>query len=321
MGDSTFVKQQISYDLANKDFISVDIGTSSTPNVLQIPVFKNNTQFKFINDGQTIYSPENLYYMDTYSQRWNNAPNVITMFIQDACCIGVKPNVTTAGTTYVPMQTSSFSSTQREKIAQGIFEYFSSNSGPVLYTGDDLNTKYPFGGYAANSISSITSGINVLGGTPSNTKHSHYIAKGNESSGTLSSFFKRPNDEELNPTGILNLAQGNYPYNNENIIQNYEIQNWVGEWKQLLTSGVELTNNVRLPGFDAEAGVYISVVNIANEPFGSSFSTETNTSIPRFYEPIDYFVMNITSYTSNTGPMNIYALYRRVYFGVQPFNL
>lgn len=319
MGDSTFVKQQISYDLVSKDFISVDIGTSSSPNVLQIPVFKNNTQFKFINEGINIYSPENLYYIDTYSQRWNNAPNVITMFVQDACCIGVKADVTTTGTKYLPIQTKTFTTSQRDKIAQGIFEYFSSNSGPVLYTGEDINPTVAFDGIAANSVSSITSGTSLLK-SPQSTG-SHYIAKGNENSGTLSSFFKRPSDEELNPTGIINLAQGNYPYNNENIIQNYEIEHWVGEWQQLLTSNVTLTNPVRLPGFDTSAGVYISVVNIANEPFGSSFNTETNTSIPRFYEPIDYFIMTVGNYTTGTGPFNIYALYRRVYFGVQPFNL
>lgn len=313
MSSNYFTKQQISYDLASKDFISVDIGTSSTPNIIKIPVFKNNTQFKFINDGQTIYAPENLYYMDSYSQRWNNAPNVITMFIQDACAIGVKPD---GNGNYISVfkPQNELTARQRDSINQELFNYFSSNSGQILYTGSP--TMYI---RAADSISSITSSYNISGG--SYDKLNYYISKGNENSGTLSNFFKRPSDEELNPTGIQNLAQGNYPYNIENIITSYEVNKWVGEWGQFIgdTLRGNYTSGVRAPGFDLNNGFYIDVINLNNEPFGSSFSSETNVSIPRFYEPIDYF-FSCCSY-GNTSPFSIYALYRRVYFGVQPFNL
>lgn len=311
MASNYYTKQQISYDLASKDFISVDIGTSSTPNVLQIPVFKNNTQFKFINDGQTVYAPENLYYMDTYSQRWNNAPNVITMFIQDAVAIGVKPDGEGG---YTKVFDGKLTQPQRDLINEALFNYFSSNSGPIIYTGSP--TMYI---RVANSVSSITSGTNLTTGAYS--KLNYYIAKGNESSGTLSNFFKRPTDEELNPTGILNLAQGNYPYNIENIITSYEVNRWVGEWGQFIgdTLTGSTTSAIRAPGFDLNNGVYIDVINLNNEPFGSSFSSETNVSIPRFYEPIDYYFSHCAY--NNTSEFAIYALYRRVYFGVQPFNL
>lgn len=310
MAVNTFVKQQMGYDLVSKDFISVDIGTSSSPNVIKIPVFKNNTQFKFINESQGIYSNDKLYYMDTYSQRWQNAPNVITMFIQDACAIGVNPVFSNTGTTY---NRFSFSSSNQTKIKNALFDYFSSNTNKVVYNGGntlgvDNNIFIP------NSVSNITSRYSI---SPSIT----YIGLGNENSGTLSNFFKRPSDDEMNPTGIQNLAQGNYPYNVENIITSYNVNRWVGEW-QLHTIGTingSPTTPVRVPGFDTNNGVYIDAVNIDNENFGSSFTNETNVSIPRFYEPIDYCVISVDYYNSTVT--NIYALYRRVYFGVQPFNL
>lgn len=311
MAVNTFVKQQMGYDLVSKDFITVDIGTSSSPNVIKIPVFKNNTQFKFINESQGIYSNDKLYYMDTYSQRWQNAPNVITMFIQDACAIGVNPVFSTTGTTYTNFN---FSSSNQTKIKNALFDYFSSNTNKVVYNGGntlgvDLSIR------PAISISNIGSGANL---SPSIT----YIGLGNENSGTLSNFFKRPSDNEMNPTGIQNLAQGNYPYNVENIITSYNVNRWVGEW-QLHTIGTikgSPTTQVRAPGFDTNNGVYIDAVNIDNENFGSSFSSETNVSIPRFYEPIDYCFISV-DYNINNSIFNIYALYRRVYFGVQPFNL
>ncbi|MGN1297374.1 MAG: hypothetical protein ACI4VH_02940 [Clostridia bacterium] len=310
MAVNTFVRQQIGYDLVSKDFINVDIGTSSSPNVIKIPVFKNNTQFKFINESQGIYSNDNLYYMDTYSQRWQNAPNVITMFIQDACAIGVNPVFSTNGTTYEHFR---FSNSNVTAIINALFDYFSSNTNKVVYNGNNsLGVDNSFN--VARSISDISSRYSL---TPS----IKYIGLGNENSGTLSNFFKRPSDEEMNPTGIQNLAQGNYPYNIENIITSYNVKRWVGEW-QLHTMGSingSPTTQVRAPGFDYINGVYIDAVNIDNENFGSSFSSETNVSIPRFYEPIDYCVIYVDYGVGNIS--NIYALYRRVYFGVQPFNL
>ena len=197
-----------------------------------------------------------------------------------------------------------------ETVGKKINDYFFTNAGATITTGGNPPNMLP-----ADSLQNINSFYTSY--SPS----SYAIFKGNENSGTLSTLFKRPADEDMNPTGLNNIAQGNYPYQNNNIIQGVNIDYWVGSWNQIFSDArgssgdPDVTYTVNFPGFDYSSGSYIDVYNINNIPFGSTGSNTITKiiSLPPFFEPIDYYVVC-------QGLNYIYCLYRRVYFGIQPFN-
>lgn len=301
------VKQTISYDMANKDFITVDVGTTSTPIILSIPVFKNNYQFKFLNEGVGAYVGENISYSDIYSNIWKNGPNVITIFIQDAMAIPVEQFINSSGNKEYRV-IPELSSGTKEKIWGAYNDYFLTNANLQIIGNYNYSGSYYY--YISSSQASTTR----------LTVSSQSIYTGNENSGTLANFFKRPTDEELNPTNLENLAQGNYPYLSQGVVSDLTLNRWVGQFEQLFCSrGSERTPS--FPSFSLTEGLFIDCVGLDNEYFeiqSPTAATEYNCSVPKFYEPIDYYLLTTSSAGSTYNAYN--ALYRRVYFGVQPFN-
>lgn len=280
------------WDLWNREFIEVDLGTPSSPNVIKIPVFKDLQQFQFVNQNNNIYCPENYFYLDEYSQTWNNAPNSTTMFIQTCFTVNIYQDIdaSTGEITYKRFQLTN--SDQVTKVKKALNDFYTTNINLIVISNKQ---EYVQGSNSSTELMPFT------------------IAQGKETGGTLASTFIRPSDEKLNPTSIENIASGFYPYQTNGVVTTIPPDFWTGELSEFY--GRE--GNKNIPGvLDIDAGLISNNLQIDNEFAGISSSTNKYIAAPRYYEPVDYYGLYVT-YGSNTA---IDAVYRRVYFGVRPFN-
>lgn len=309
----THIRQVSPYDLVKKDYISVTVkNDTGQDQQVEVPVFLYSFTAQFVNaDGQALSSPD-LFYTDEYSQTWTNAPNTITLFIQDAVALGYYPYTTSSGNlTYIPLYEKGlyegFSyQNNLNLINQGLQTYFSTNTRQYINTSASL----------APYIQSPTNASD-LSQYQNLTRLSSYIGTGHEGSGTLSTFFTRPSDAQMNPTGLNNVAQGCYPYTDTRFISGENLNFWVGEWGQLFGFGGDISIG-NACGFDSESGQYIRDITLRNSYF--TLTGQQYIAVPKFFEPIDYYISGYTGYNSDPQHYTPFAQYRRVYFGIRPFN-
>lgn len=289
------------YDVVNKEFIEVDLGSPSEPNIIKLPIFKDSWQIHLVNNGNGIYSFDNMFYVSNMGQEWQNAPNCITMFIQTASCFNIKENVDSTGKVEYDYWGIGFTSEQEDKIELAINNYFKTNINKLL-------AEVKFNSISSGGMNPVVNGIDSL-----------LVCTGNEQTGTLASTFKRPSEQELNPDNITNIAQGVYPYQS-GVVTPHTITNWIGQFEQFWGSS---NNNYPLnrPTFEyynqANPGLYHNNFAINNEFAGSTNPTDPlYLAVPAFYEPIDYYASGIYAQMER---QDLLALYRRIYFGTRAF--
>lgn len=289
-------KNQDILKIITQDTSSGQLETKEYP----FPLFylAGNKYVKLVNDGVGAYTNANTWYWSDSGQNWNNAPNVITMFISGVWGLSA----------YYDKDNQYFNDYSQWRTSRDeIYSRLASNISTQLFYNDD------------GSLSGQNWHRRILIGLPNMAGNlSPYLAQG-------------PTSAEMNPTG-LEIAQGVYPYTLPEFVDPttegkpaFDSNDFFGDANTFLqmetspsqlrvidTSDVTEANSVGIH-LNRSTGIFDIGFLYDSLPF----TLGKSSTIPRFFEPIDYFYMYDTSYSSY--PAGCLAYYR-IWFGVQPFN-